>query len=43
MSNGFDLDQDRHSIGPDLDPNYLQRLPADIKSRSKQGNLIMKL
>ena len=31
MSNGVDPDQDRHSIGPDLDPNCLQRLSADDK------------
>ena len=30
-------DQDRHSIGPDLDPNCLQRLSADEKSRCEQG------
>ena len=33
MSNGLDPDQDRHSIGPDLGPNCLQRLSADDKSR----------
>ena len=26
-------DQDRHSVGPDLDPNCLRRLTADDKSR----------
>ena len=26
MSNRLDLDQDRRSLGPDLGPNYLQRL-----------------
>ena len=31
MSNGLDLDQDRRSVGPDLDPNILQRLSADEK------------
>ena len=30
-------DQDRHSIGPDLDPNCFQRLSADDKSRCEQG------
>ena len=25
VSNGLDPDQDRHSVGPDLDPNCLQR------------------
>ena len=24
MSNSLDPDQDRHSVGPDLNPNYLQ-------------------
>ena len=32
MSNGLDPDQDRHSVGPDLGPIYLQRLSADDKS-----------
>ena len=31
MSNGLDPDQDRHSVGPDLDPNRLQRSSADDK------------
>ena len=26
---GLDQDQDRHSLGPDLGPNCLQRLSAD--------------
>ena len=26
VSNGLDPDQDRHFVGPDLGPNYLQRL-----------------
>ena len=30
VSNNLDLDQDRHSVGPDLDPNCLQRLSAHI-------------
>ena len=29
MSNGLDSDQDQHFVGPDLDPNCLQRLSAD--------------
>ena len=29
----LDPDQDRHSVGPDLDPNCLQRLSADDKSQ----------
>ena len=31
MSNDLDPDQDRHSGGPDLGPNCLQRLSADDK------------
>ena len=34
VSNGCDPDQERHSVGPDLDPNCLQRLSADDKSHS---------
>ena len=29
MSNSLDPDQAQHSIGPDLDPNYLQRFSAE--------------
>ena len=32
VSHGLDPDQDRCSVGPDLDPNCLQRLSADEKS-----------
>ena len=32
VSNGLDPDQDRHSVGPDLGPNCLQRKSADDKS-----------
>ena len=32
VSNSLDPDQDRHFVGPDLDPNCLQRLSADNKS-----------
>ena len=32
MSYSLDPDQDRHSVGPDLGPNCLQRLSADNKS-----------
>ena len=31
VSNGFDPDQDRHFVGPDLGPNRLQMLLADDK------------
>ena len=29
VSNSLDPDQAQHSVGPDLDPNYLQWLSAD--------------
>ena len=32
VSNSLDPDQDRHSVGPDLGPNCLQRLSADDRS-----------
>ena len=32
MSNSLDPDQARHFVGPDLDPNCLQRLSADDES-----------
>ena len=32
VSNNLDPDQARCFVGPDLDPNYLQRLSADDKS-----------
>ena len=32
VSNSLDPDQDRHSVGPDLGPNCLQRLSTDDKS-----------
>ena len=32
VSTGLESDQDRHSVGPDLVPNWLQRLTADDKS-----------
>ena len=32
VSNGLDPDQDRRSVGPDLGPNCLQRVPADDNS-----------
>ena len=45
MSNGLELDpdQDRRSVGPDLDPNYLQRLSADDESLLawKEFNLVV--
>ena len=32
MSNSSDPDQARHFVGPDLGPNYLQRLSSDDKT-----------
>ena len=32
MSNGLDPDQNRRSVGPDLDSNCLSRVTADVKS-----------
>ena len=29
MSNGLDLDQNRHSVGPDLGPSCLQSLSPE--------------
>ena len=34
VTNSVDPDQDRHSVGPDLVPNCLQRLSADDISQS---------
>ena len=34
VSNSLDPDKAQHSVGPDLDPDCLQRLSADNKSRS---------
>ena len=36
MANGTDPDQGRHSVGPDLGPNCLQKLSADDKGRHRQ-------
>ena len=40
MSNSLDPDQARHSVGPDLGPNCLQRLLADDKIPCKEFRLI---
>ena len=38
VSNGLDQDQDRHSVGPDLGPNYLQRCALNTgRLRVKNG------
>ena len=36
MFNSLDPDPDRHFVGLNLGPNFLQRLSADDKSRGKQ-------
>ena len=41
MPNSFDTDQDPHSVGPDLDPNCLQRLSAEDKSHLQQEKINM--
>ena len=35
VSSSFDRDQGRHSVGPDLGPNCLQRLSADDTSKQR--------
>ena len=40
MSNRLDPDQARHFVGPDLDPNGLQKLSADDTSRKELKNNI---
>ena len=35
MPNSLNPDQARHFVGPDLDPNCLQRLSADNISRQR--------
>ena len=37
QSNNLDPDQARHLVGPDLDPNCLQRLSEDNKGRYRWG------
>ena len=36
VSNGLDPDQDRHSVGPELGPNCLQRLSAETTLARKE-------
>ena len=38
MSNSLEPDQDRQNVGPDLDPNCLQKSSADLTS-SKELNM----
>ena len=37
MSDSLDPDQARHFVGPDLGPNWLQKLSADNKSHPLAG------
>ena len=37
VSKGFDPDQDRHSVGPDLGSNCLQMLSADESPLARKG------
>ena len=39
VSNSLDSDQDRHSVGPDLDPNCLQSLSANDTRRQRVEKL----
>ena len=39
MSNRFDPDQDRHSVGPDLGQNCLEKLSTDDKSQLAREEL----
>ena len=41
MSNSLDPDQDRHFVGPDLDPNCLQRLSTDYTLEGKELTLLI--
>ena len=41
MSNSLDPDQARHFVGPDLDPNSLQRLSADNNNGSLRGQRVL--
>ena len=41
VSNGFDPDQDIHSVGLHLGPNFLQMLSADVTSSKERVKMIM--
>ena len=43
VSNSLDSDQDRHSVCPDLAPNCLQRLSADVKVATGRQRVIFHL
>ena len=40
VSNSLDPDLDGHSVGPDLDPNCLQRLLAEDQGKNQTPMLI---
>ena len=40
--NSLDPDQDGHFVGPDLGPNYLQRLSPDDKVTASEERVIRK-
>ena len=40
MSNSLDPDQAQHFVGPNLDPNGLQRLSADDTSRQRVNDQV---
>ena len=40
MSNSLDPDQARRIVGPDLGPNCLQRLSADVTGRQRVNSLL---
>ena len=42
VSNSLDLDQDQHSVGPDLDSNCLQRLSADDTGRQRVNFILIR-
>ena len=41
VSNSLDPDQGRHSVGPDLDPNCLQRLSAFCRHQHEKSQMIV--
>ena len=43
MSNRLDPDQARHFVGPDLDPNCLQKLSADDTSRQQRLHVVVSM
>ena len=43
VPNNLDPDQDRHSVGPDLGPNCLQRLSTDDTGRQRGKAIVVKM